>query len=118
MCIAKILEDRNTDNMAEVEYEGGVWREGTFPFPGDSGDLRGAVLRGAATIFLSEALGHREGCRVGRDDISIDHNFNSRTGDHSDIGPRGLLRVAHGTGCFRIRSSRPARGCRTLRTTR
>ncbi len=33
-----------------------------------------------------------------RDDISIDHNFNSWTGDHSDIGPRGLVHVAHGTG--------------------
>jgi hypothetical protein len=34
---------------------------------------------------------------VDRDDF-IDHNFNSWTGDHSDIGPHGLVRVAHGTG--------------------
>jgi hypothetical protein len=60
--------------------------DGTFLFPDGSGDLRGAVLRGAATIFLFEALGHREGDRVDRDGISIDHNFNSWTGDHSDIG--------------------------------
>ncbi len=61
-----------------------------------SGDLRGAVLRGAATISLFEALGHREGDRVDRDGISIDHNFNSWTGDHSDIGLVDWY--AHGTG--------------------
>jgi hypothetical protein len=33
MSIAKILEDRKTDNMAEV----GVWRDGAFLFPDGSG---------------------------------------------------------------------------------
>jgi hypothetical protein len=37
MSIAKILEDRKTDNMAEVEREGGVWRNGAFLFPDGSG---------------------------------------------------------------------------------
>ena len=37
MSIAKILEDRKTDNMAEVEHEGGVWRDGAFLFPDGSG---------------------------------------------------------------------------------
>jgi hypothetical protein len=30
--------------------------------------------------------------------ISSITTFNSWTGDHSDIGPHGLVRVAHGTG--------------------
>jgi hypothetical protein len=37
MSIAKILEDRKTDNMAEVVHEGGVWRDGAFLFPDGSG---------------------------------------------------------------------------------
>jgi hypothetical protein len=42
MSIAKILEDRKTDNMAEVEDEGGVWKDGAFLFPDAS---RGSFSR-------------------------------------------------------------------------
>jgi hypothetical protein len=37
MSITKILKDRKTDNMAEVERAGGVWRNGAFLFPHGSG---------------------------------------------------------------------------------
>jgi hypothetical protein len=36
MSLAKILETRKTDNMAEVEREGGVWNDGAFLFPDGS----------------------------------------------------------------------------------
>lgn len=64
MSIAKILEDRKTDNMAEVEHEGGVWRDGAFLFPDGSGgsfsgnenyrDSKG-VLR-FHTVFVSNSM--------------------------------------------------------------
>ena len=64
MSIAKILEDRKTDNMAEVEREGGVWRDGAFLFPDGSGgsfsrnesyrDSKG-VLR-LHTVFVSNSV--------------------------------------------------------------
>jgi hypothetical protein len=67
MSIAKILEDRKTDNMAEVEHAGGVWRDGAngaFLFPDGSGgsfsrnesyrDSQG-VLR-FHTVFVSNSV--------------------------------------------------------------
>ena len=42
MSIAKILEDRKTDNMAEVERQGGVWKDDAFLFPDGS---RGSFSR-------------------------------------------------------------------------
>ena len=62
--IAKILEDRKTDNMAEVEREGGVWRNGAFLFPDGSGGSFGrnesyrdsnGVLR-FHTVFVSNSV--------------------------------------------------------------
>jgi hypothetical protein len=64
MNLAKILEIRKTDNMADVESEGGVWKDGAFLFPdGSSGsfscdesfrDNKG-VLR-SHTVFLSNLV--------------------------------------------------------------
>jgi hypothetical protein len=36
MSLAQILEIKKTDNMAEVEREGGVWKDGAFLFPDGS----------------------------------------------------------------------------------
>ena len=36
MKIAKILEDRKTNNMEAVESEGGIWSDGAFEFPDGS----------------------------------------------------------------------------------
>src|SRR6266849_7433140 len=95
MCIAKILEDRKTDNMAEVEHEGGVGRDGTFPFPDASGDLRGAVLRGAATIFFPKPSAiEREAGRTGMIFPSIT-TLILGLAITGDIGPRGLVRARH-----------------------
>ena len=64
MSIAKILEDRKTDNMAEVERHGGAWKDGAFLFPDGSGgsfsrnesyrDSKG-VLR-LHTVFVSNSV--------------------------------------------------------------
>jgi hypothetical protein len=64
MSIAKILEDRKTDNMADVEREGGVWRDGAFLFPDGSagsfsrneiyGDSEGVVR--LHTVFVSNTV--------------------------------------------------------------
>jgi hypothetical protein len=61
MSLAKILEVRKTDNMAEVDREGGVWKDGAFLFPDGSGgsfscdenyrDAKG-ILR-SRTVFVS-----------------------------------------------------------------
>jgi hypothetical protein len=64
MSIAKILEDRKTDNMAEVEREGGVWRDGAFLFPDDSGGSfsRNEIYRDSNgvlrfhTVFVSSSV--------------------------------------------------------------
>ena len=64
MSLAKILEIRKTDNMAEVERDGGVWKDGAFFFPDGSGgslscdesyrDSKG-VLRSHA-VFVSNPV--------------------------------------------------------------
>lgn len=64
MSIANILEGRKTDNMAEVERQGGVWKDGAFLFPDGSGgsfsrnesyrDSNG-VLR-LHTVFVSNSV--------------------------------------------------------------
>ena len=66
MSIAKILEDRKTDNMAEVEHEGGVWRHGAFLFPDGSGgsfsrnesyrDSKGVGVLRFHTVFVSNSV--------------------------------------------------------------
>ena len=55
MSIAKILEDRKTDNMAEVEHEGGVWRDGASLFP-DVAVVHLAAMRVIATARESYAF--------------------------------------------------------------
>jgi len=64
MNLAKSLETKKTDNMAEVERQGGVWQDGTFLFPDGSGgsfsrdesfrDSKG-VLR-SHTVFVSNSM--------------------------------------------------------------
>jgi len=64
MSVAKILEIRRIDKMAEVEREGGVWKGGAFLFPDGSGgsftcdesyrDSQG-VLRSHA-VFVSNSV--------------------------------------------------------------
>jgi hypothetical protein len=60
---AELCESRKTDNMAEVQHQGGVWRDGTFRFPdGSRGSFSGAetyrdskgVLR-SHSVFISES---------------------------------------------------------------
>ncbi len=36
MSFAENLENEKTDNMAEVERQGGVWKDGAFLFPDSS----------------------------------------------------------------------------------
>jgi hypothetical protein len=64
MNLAKILETKKTDNMAEVEHQRGVWKDGGFLFPDGSGGSfspdenfrhsRG-VLR-SHTVFVSNSM--------------------------------------------------------------
>jgi hypothetical protein len=64
MNLAKILETKKTDNMAAVEHQGGVWKDGAFLFPDGSGgsfsrdenfrDSKG-VLR-SHTVFVSNSM--------------------------------------------------------------
>jgi hypothetical protein len=61
--LAEVCESRKTDNMAEVERQGGVWKDGSFRFPdGSCGSFSDAepyrdskgLLR-SHPIFLSES---------------------------------------------------------------